>query len=93
MVRGPFQDAHEKVTVTGPVALVTIGPDAGATPTVYRIARPADAEARSVRAGDPDRPVNPRSSASVDDFGTNRLTPGRTLRHAAWIAVTTGTGR
>lgn len=176
MVRGPFQDAHDKVTVTGPVALVTIGPDAGSSFTAYRVARPTDAEARVVGVGDPNRPVrvgpaefvlvpakrlddgppvagcppaayevrailepdtietpacagrpalvclpvdyrhhfervpvadpgrglllgpagpaNPAAAiAVVDDFGTNRLTSGRTARSGEGIAVTTGTDR
>ncbi len=176
MVRGPFQEAHEKLTVTGPVGLVTIGPDAGSAFTAYRIERPVDAEARVVNAGEPGRPVRigpaefvlvpakrlddgpppagdrpgafevrailepdaidaaacagrpaficlpvdyrhhfervevadpgrglvlgPARPANhgaaisiVDDFGTNRLTPGRTMRSGGGIAVTTGTGR
>lgn len=53
MIRGPFHEAHEKVSLTGPVALVAAGHGADAGPcfTVYAVAATGAEPVRTVRAG------------------------------------------
>lgn len=51
MVRGPFDDAHRKTRLTGPVAMAATAADAGTCFTVYATAVPGDEPPRTAVVG------------------------------------------
>jgi hypothetical protein len=73
MVRGPFDDAHRKMRVAGPVAVTASNQDAGPCFTVYAVTNLGDEPQRTARVGAGGAPLQLGSPAFV-------LVPARQLR-------------
>lgn len=73
MVRGPFDEAHRKTRLTGPVAVVTADGDAGPCFTVYAVTAQGDEPPRTTRVGTRQTPLSLGQPAFL-------LVPARRLR-------------
>lgn len=72
-VRGPFDDAHRKIRLAGPVAVTTSDEDAGSCFTVYAVTDVGDQPQRMAHVGGGDEPLRLGPPAFV-------LVPARRLR-------------
>jgi hypothetical protein len=73
MVHGPYDDAHRKTRLTGPVAVVTADGDAGPCFTVYAVTAQLEEAPRTARVGTRQTPLSLGEPAFL-------LVPARRLR-------------